>query len=352
MKMRRLISTVLAVLLVAFLLPRPSSAFQSSPKSNTLSTLGKFELARNVKSSGSLSKVALANKSSDGNSISAVKILTHSSQKGASQKSQLNSGTEFAPGKNGTAGKSLDTTHGKSCNARSINPNKNSNGILNGNGEAADCATSPVYNLGDLGPAGGVIFYKNESGFLCGPTNSETCHYLEVAPEGWSGTALDPHFAWSASSFTSLNIATIVDDFGPIPNNSQIGLGYFNSLQIVNQSGTCASISTCTYAAGAARAYSTNVGMQLFSDWFLPNVSELNQLCKYVKGQAWTSDQTACATSAAPTLGIQSTMSYWSSTEGDTEYRAWVQYMGSGSQFGQAYKGESATQWVRPIRSF
>jgi hypothetical protein len=46
-----------------------------------------------------------------------------------------------------------------------------------------------VYNVGDVGPAGGTIIYKNLTGFSCGIAHASTCNYLEAAPKGWfSGT--------------------------------------------------------------------------------------------------------------------------------------------------------------------
>jgi hypothetical protein len=208
-----------------------------------------------------------------------------------------------------------------------------------------------ILGVGDPGPAGGVIFYYDAAGFDCGVDLLSRCNYLEVAPSGWSGLGTDPHLPWTIS-YVFTDIPGIVNDPGLIPNNTLIGRGFFNSTQIVNLNGSCASVSTCTYAAGATRAYSSTINSQTFSDWFLPNVSELNQLCKYVKGLAWTSDSTVCTPNISTSLGIQTTLSYWSSSEGDTSFHAWVQYMNSGSQFRDAYKAESATQWVRPIRAF
>lgn len=212
--------------------------------------------------------------------------------------------------------------------------------------------TTNICQVGDTGPGGGVIFYYSAVGFNCGADLLSTCHFLEVAPSGWSGLETDPHLSWSLSAFTFNNILEIADDSGPIPNNTLIGRGFFNSEKIVNLNGSCVSVSVCTYAAGATRAYSSTSNSQTFSDWFLPNVSELNQLCKYVKGLAWISDSTVCTGDSPASLGIQTSLSYWSSSEGGTDFHAWVQYMVAGSQFGQAYKAERDTQWVRPIRSF
>lgn len=205
------------------------------------------------------------------------------------------------------------------------------------------------YNLGDTGPAGGTVFYYSSGGFSCGPTNAATCHYLEVAPASWAGGS-EPFIPWAASGNTTTNITSLVDDPGATPNNTLIGLGYYNSIQAVGQNGVCASVGTCTYAAGAARAYAPTVSGITYTDWYLPNVSELNQLCKYASSQAWTSDATVCTGANPMLLGMHPDERYWSSTESNADYRSWVQYMDSGGQFPGAYKGETA--YVRPIRSF
>ena len=88
-------------------------------------------------------------------------------------------------------------------------------------------------------------------------------------------------------------------------------MGLKNTNLIVSKSGAYDAGSNL-YAAGAARAY--NGGYK--ADWFMPSFGELNQLCKYVRGQPWVSDATLCsASSATPNLLDVVNMHYYSSSE-------------------------------------
>ena len=130
----------------------------------------------------------------------------------------------------------------------------------------------------------------------------------------------------------------ITSDVSANNASAAIGLGYLNSINIVTQgNGT-------TTAAGLARSY-TGGGM---SDWYLPDNAELNQLCKYSSGQAWTSDTTVCTGSASPIAGFAPDY-YWSSSEVDA-LNAWRQVFSNGSQ-GPRLKSEN-NKHVRPVRAF
>jgi hypothetical protein len=173
---------------------------------------------------------------------------------------------------------------------------------------------SDTYSLGATGPGGGFIFYINTKGFKCGPnfttTGSPTgglCHYLEVAPSGWYDGrpgSTDPRF----------NTTTPTNYYKPIKGiesindvclgynqpekclvKSAIGMGYKNSIAIVNQG------NDTKYAAGAVRAYKGGA----MSDWYLPNLAELNNLLKWDKGLPWKSDATVVTggTINSPTYG-------------------------------------------------
>ena len=140
-----------------------------------------------------------------------------------------------------------------------------------------------IYAIGDTGPGGGIVYYYNAIGFTCGSAHTATCHYLETAPSGWN-TGADPTTLWAVTAYQSTGVSGIISDVSANNASAAIGLGYLNSINIVTQgNGT-------TTAAGLARSY-TGGGM---SDWYLPDNAELNQLCKYSSGQAWTSDTTVC----------------------------------------------------------
>ena len=110
---------------------------------------------------------------------------------------------------------------------------------------------SLTYNLGDIGPGGGKIFYRSEGGFSMADTG-ETCHYLEAAPNDLSGT-----YRWFYESFSTLD-------------NSEEGIGYGRS-----NTARVTSRPVSNYpAAQACIAYSSNDR----SDWFLPSLNELRML--------------------------------------------------------------------------
>jgi hypothetical protein len=210
---------------------------------------------------------------------------------------------------------------------------------------AYSCALDLVCSLGDTGPGGGTVFYVSAAGFNCGPNHTSTgsptgglCNYLEAAPANWSG-GQDPARAFVPPSFTT----EIPNHPKPPKTNStsELGLGYKYS-EIV-----AAVSADKTYAAGRARTY--NGGGR--SDWYLPVTTELNQLCKYVAGQAWVSDTTICTGSSNPSLGMSTEDGYWTSS-GTSEYAkaAMMQRMLNGIQEEKFYVHIGAK--IRPIRAF
>ena len=213
-------------------------------------------------------------------------------------------------------------------------------------------AQTVVYNVGDLGPGGGRIFYKNVAGFNCGPTHSATgsptggkCNYLEAAPADWKGGGSQPLLPWATGTSSSGNaISDVVgienEESSPL-NALGIGLGYKNSLLIIAQG------NDDTTAAGRARAYS---GASK-SDWYLPSGAELNLACQWNRGV--TQDvSTVCSggslnsgtgASSAPWINY----TYYSSSERNAT-EAWFQYF----QTGQLGYNKSFAMYLRPIRAF
>lgn len=188
-----------------------------------------------------------------------------------------------------------------------------------------------VYAVGDVGPGGGFIFYVNAKGFNCGPNFTKTgsptgglCHYLEVAPSGWSNGkpgSEDPFISWSSKAQYYKNVSGL-DNFEWPPKpvtwepvyiaKSGIGIGYKNSIAITSQG------NNSTTAAGAARAYK---GGSL-NDWYLPTLGELNNLSKWSRGLPWKSESTIIRGGSMnnPIFGAGSVglvgAPYWSSNEG------------------------------------
>jgi hypothetical protein len=194
--------------------------------------------------------------------------------------------------------------------------------------------TAVVYTVGQTGPGGGIVFYVASTPFTCGPTRSTTCTYLEAAPTSGTIRWNDATYVWSGNTTVAI---------GATAQGTAIGTGYSNTLAIVGQS------PTANKAATISQAYR---GPNDLSDWFLPSKDELNQMCKWQAGVAWTSDATVCTGGTINTgpgaAGFVENI-YWSSSE----YRAdgaWYQYFDPlGGQDGFTKYGPF---YVRPVRAF
>lgn len=216
-------------------------------------------------------------------------------------------------------------------------------------------AHSGLY-LGGTGPGGGVIFYVNLAGFTeYGTSCNTSCHYLEAAPKTWSGGAADPYpVPFATATYQSTSISSFN---GYSANNQGFGYGYVNSEAIRNQQGTY-NASTNSYAAGAARAYTGNS----LTDWFLPSLSELEELCKYAHSQTTGNLGVACANGTyitTGTYGFSPQMNpgnygvpYWSSTEVSATNAYWTYFKGNVGYHNSGTKAGDAASTLRPVRAF
>ena len=219
-----------------------------------------------------------------------------------------------------------------------------------------ESSVADVYYVGETGPGGGIIYYvDNETGFNCGATYTTTgsptgglCHYLEVAPYGWN-TGEDPAKPWAVTLYESDDVVGIVTESTANNSSAGIGLGYKNSVAIVDQNGVYDAISN-NYAAGAARAYRGG----LLSDWYLPALAEMNVFCQWNRGVP-TLVTTECVdgTTNSPTYGAGSAgiaeYFYWSSSE-NSAIEAWLHVLAPNGQ--QSNPGKSLEGYVRPVRAF
>ena len=211
---------------------------------------------------------------------------------------------------------------------------------------ALTCATGGVCVVGDTGPGGGAVFYVQAAGgtFPCGATLTSTCRYLEAAPANWlTDTTGDPFRSWATDTDPGVgtgNQATAVTG----ARGTEIGSGYKNSLAVVAQTGNLAD----TSAAVLARAYQGNSK----TDWYLPSKDELNQMCKWQRGQLWVSDATICNNTGTLNSGRGASgfiaNDYWSSSEFGAS-AAWYQDFNFGDQR-DLFK--SSPLYVRPVRAF
>ena len=171
------------------------------------------------------------------------------------------------------------------------------------------CVPGGSCKVGNTGPAGGVVFYDAGSQQSWG-------RYLEVAPQGWSGSAEDPEANWC-----------------PVKSvfSTQVGIGN-------GKSNTDLMVAGCT--SGAAVMARSFIGGGK-GDWFLPSKDELNELYKYA--------HSAPGGTLLKSFSLRS--SYWTSSESSNMATVWKQEFQIGQQ--QSYADIPRSFGIlRPIRSF
>lgn len=161
-----------------------------------------------------------------------------------------------------------------------------------------DCA------IGSFGPAGGIIFY--DAGSL-----KSWGRYLEVAPSGWSGRGdQDITSTWCNPD----NIEGDLKSLGNVNSDSKIlpftgqslGLGKLQTAKMLQKCPLGAALSVTNYLGGNT------------SDWYLPSVDEINELCKFVYGNLQTTVDVRCDSVGTPRLGFSEDF-YWSSSQANTK---------------------------------
>ena len=212
----------------------------------------------------------------------------------------------------------------------------------------SNCLTTGACSPGETGPGGGTVFYASTSTFTSvGSDCNTSCKYLEYAPIGWSvevgqtnvqcsgsaaqfyGTAtVDPSCKWSGSS-ANVSGAT----------GTAIGSGYANTSAIIAVSNAAG------YAATSSRAYQGGGK----TDWFLPSLYELKQLCRYASSDPVNITATTCAYTSSIRTGFRSS-TYWSSTQGSVSSQAFFVYFGTGGPWPE--DGKTAEFPTRPVRAF
>ena len=171
------------------------------------------------------------------------------------------------------------------------------------------------FAVGDIGPAGGVIFYVVPDGGSKTSTygdDSLTWKYLEAAPADLTGTYL-----WGTA-----------DSYGSKGTGSDIGAGWSNA-RILSGS--------AFIAASACGAYGDNTD---YDDWFLPSKAELEEMynkrteiggfdCEASTGTYW----------------------YWSSSEGYMYSDAYAISFNNGTEEEMNDRCVCSFK-VRPVRAF
>lgn len=206
--------------------------------------------------------------------------------------------------------------------------------------------TAVVYTVGMTGPGGGLVFYVSPTSFTSTGSSCNTeCRYLEAAPTNGPSAWTDLQYNWSSddsgSHFTG-------------GSATSIGSGMANTIAMLT--------TTETYSQDTSQAAFVSAqyrGPNSKNDWFLPSKDELNQLCKWQRGQAWGSDATICNSSGSINSSANGAASagfvgdnYWSSSEthpNEWSYTGWNQEFHSGGQYNY---GKNFGLYVRPIRAF
>jgi hypothetical protein len=215
------------------------------------------------------------------------------------------------------------------------------------------CANGGVCVVGDRGPGGGIVYYVSASNFTStGSTCNTACKYLEVAPAGWNNGAVvanDPPLVWSNNTSLTTGQDTVTagteSGFSFEKFNWKIGQGFYNtSVMEVAGATSAAQAAVLAYAGGSTAG-----------QWFIPSMNELNELCKYARGQTTGVLTVACTsdvplkTGTADDLGGFVEGLYWSSSESSASL-AWFRFFNSGSQSGT--NKSTSPRYVRPVRAF
>jgi hypothetical protein len=228
-------------------------------------------------------------------------------------------------------------------------------------------ASGGACRIGDIGSGGGTIFYVNSGGFTAtGSACNTNCHYLEFAPKGWASLSavpqnisyngqvmgtrtdanVDPILVYSDGNFTNQARSTVAI-------GTAVGTGYQNTQQMKNN--TTLGVHDERFSFLAALAYAGNSGTSTAGEWFMPSLLELNELCKFARGQ--TSDLGNTSIECSPSTGTLNTaygftpiQLYMSSTYGlqaDGQMDGYFFYAGNNStplrnlyyaQYGNAFR--------------
>jgi hypothetical protein len=211
------------------------------------------------------------------------------------------------------------------------------------------CAQGGVCTIGEIGPGGGRVFYVQSGTFTqVGATAgmcTTNCKYLEAAPTSGTNAWADNSYLWSD-----------VIDLSIVTRGTAIGTGFSNTVAMVTQS------ATANRAGSITRAYR---GPNDVSDWYLASKDELNQLCRWARGNSSSNDRCSGGNinTGPGATGFKDGSDggdyyYWSSSE-DTagEDASWAQRF-SRPLFSSIELGEqgiiqkSRSVYVRPIRAF
>ena len=187
--------------------------------------------------------------------------------------------------------------------------------------------------IGDTGPAGGIIFYIAPSGFkvegytgTLGTFAEYTAYYMEAAP------ANEGSYEWGSYATEIADVTGWPIMLYDEPKDDEerlaasIGVGRRDTQIIVNY---LATTEETNRAAQVCANKTVTFGGTEFNDWFLPSLGESNEMFNNIfsSSEEYTSE-------------------IWSSSQCN-DYRAWTQ--SSTSQF---YRNKNFPRNVRAVRAF
>ena len=192
----------------------------------------------------------------------------------------------------------------------------------------------------DIGPGGGRIFLQTgQNTWFSDSLTDQPRRFLEVAPADWYETisGSKPSGPWGCAA-TQLLAA----------ESKRLGDGSKNSAEVLSQ---CSS-NNVFKAVAAYRGGG-------YSDWYVPSLVELNQLCKFAYNLYIINDwlSTACAPSGRPMRDDFTPGLYWSSTQVGASL-AMAMLIGHSDLLPDDESGARLTlkkdvaALVRPVRSF
>ena len=181
----------------------------------------------------------------------------------------------------------------------------------------ASCATGGYCRVGDIGPAGGVIFIDTS-------TASSDGRIYEAAPQNWTGS----DDLASVAQFCTGGAAATAN----ITSGSQFGIGWGDTLTANFDAG----------CSGGAAQVAADLTLNGYSDWFVPSENEAIRL--YTNrdavgliqvGSNWTTGN----------------WGYWTSTENSSSVMRVISNA-SGWSIGNVAKNEATKVMLRPVRAF
>jgi hypothetical protein len=166
----------------------------------------------------------------------------------------------------------------------------------------AEPAASKTYQIGDEGPAGGLIFYDKGN-------SADGWRYLEAAPASTEGKGLQ----WSVSAFDTN------------AKGSEVGTGKQNTRNIMD-----ASVQVAVNAPAVRLCDRLEYGG--YDDWYLPSKNELGLMYMNLKVDG---------------IGGFGNEWYWSSSESGNSGGVWTQHFGNGQQNGAGDRTYLASRGVK-----